>query len=96
MKAMKRFPDELFPVLAEAILEATDRRALVNAAWQYAAALMLVRHEQGRHLDLAREVVMIQVESYLRRSKCRQRIARRALADMVVAADEAAAQAVAR
>jgi len=81
---------EIFPGRAQAITSATNHFELARAAWRYAFASMFARHATRRPHDLARTVVINDVESYARKSQVRPRLPKRYVAAMVVRADDAA------
>lgn len=81
--------EELFPIHAQAIIAAQDSDELAHAAWRYACVHFQARYKLRRVPDLAREVIIIQVERYIRQSPYRRSLGRRAVGKMVVAADRA-------
>ena len=89
--SLTKFPlREIFPGRAQAITRATNHVELARAAWRYAFASMFARHATRRLHDLARTVVINDVESYARQSQVRPRLPKRYVAAMVVHADDAA------
>lgn len=85
---------ELFAVRAKAIMTARTRRELHNAIARYAFAAMWARHQTGRGMDLAREVVIHDVQRYASFSAVRPRLRKRFIAHVVARMDEAARCAV--
>lgn len=94
MRECPKVAPELFAARAKAIMAAKTRRELHGAISRYAFAAMWARHQTGRGMDLAREVVIHDAQRYASFSAVRPCLRKRFIAHVVVRMDEAARCAV--